>query len=50
MAMPFFLLIGLNDVDFSGVVGNGEQLFAFCLAVTNDLSKKVFYLSSSWGK
>ena len=28
-----FLLIAHDEVDFSGVVGNDEQLFAFCLAV-----------------
>ena len=41
------LLTPFDDVDFSGAVGNDEQLFAFCLAVGNDFSKKGFLLCSS---
>ena len=36
----YFLLIGLYDVVSSGVVGNVKQLFAFCLAIINNLCKK----------
>ena len=43
----YLLMIGLDGVDSSSVVGNVEHLFAFCLAVINDLSKKDFSLSSS---
>ena len=42
-----FMLAGLDDVDFTGVVSNFEQLFAFCLSVINDIGKKDFILSSS---
>ena len=45
-----FLLNGLDDVDFSGVAGNFEQLFALCFSVINDPSKKDFSLSSSQRK
>ena len=44
-----FLLIGLDDVDFSGVVGNFGQIFTFYFSIVNDLnelSKKDFSLSS----
>ena len=42
-----FMLTGLDDVDFTGVVSNFEQMFAFCLSVTNGISKNDFILSSS---
>ena len=45
-----FLLIELDDVDFSGIFGNFGQIFAFYFSIVNDLnelSKKDFSLSSS---
>ena len=45
-----FLLIELDDVDFSGIFGNFRQIFAFYFSIVNDLnelSKKDFSLSSS---
>ena len=42
-----FLLIVHDDVGFSGSDDNDKELFTFCLAVINNISKNDFSLSSS---